>query len=169
MQYLIGSYLLGLTENKDLDYLVITDDTSLKRKYIDGIDYFYQTQEYTNSILQFKEDNLYLKLVNFQYDKDVRNDDFPEYHILDYRSEIITILKKLVNEKIWGFSRRIFILQNGKKFCLKNTYLIAYNLFILENNSPIITEEQKTIIQKIHDRQMPLSYLDELETRINKL
>ena len=36
------------------------------------------------------------------------------------------------------------------------------NIFILKNNSPIITVEQKAVIQKIHDCQMPIDYLDEL-------
>lgn len=32
-----------------------------------------------------------------------------------------------------------------------------------------MTQEQKEIIQKIHDYQMPIEYLDELERMLNEL
>ena len=47
--------------------------------------------------------------------------------------------------------------------CDKKIYHIAYNMFILQNNSPILTNEQKEIVQKIHDKEMPIEYLDEME------
>lgn len=45
---------------------------------------------------------------------------------------------------------------------MKNIYHIAYNLFILLNNSVTLTEEQMNIVQKIHDCEMPIQYLQEL-------
>jgi hypothetical protein len=56
-----------------------------------------------------------------------------------------------------------------RKNCSKLIYHFAYNLFILQNNSVYLTPEQKEIIQKIHDCQMPIEYLDELERMLNEL
>ena len=67
---------------------------------------------------------------------------------------------------MFNFNKRITT-NNGH--CSKIIYHIAYNLFILENNSPIITDTQKAIIQRIHDRLMPVEYIDELEKRINNM
>ena len=57
----------------------------------------------------------------------------------------------------------------NKNCCSKLVYHIAYNLFIVQNNSPIITEEQKAIVQKLHDGEMPISYIDKLRAMIKAL
>ena len=164
-KYLIGSKLLGLTNEKDSDYVVITNEN--KKVFENGEDIFYLTEEQLLKNLNFNVRNSFILAVNYQYDRAIIGSEFPiEYHILDHRTELINFLKKVVKNRDLNFNKRITCKNNC---CSRLIYHIAYNLFILENNSPIITEEQKAIIQDIHDIKMPIEYLDELATRILSL
>lgn len=164
-KYLVGSNLLGLSKTRDVDYLIIGTKPS---------DYIYNEED-----IRFREENELLGcmkfennsfgwIYNYQLDRQI-NSDFAlyySYNLLDYRTQLINKLKKVVNKKLFNFNK---IITQGNNCCCKVIYHIAYNLFILENNSPIITEEQKAIIQDIHDIKMPIEYLDELATRILSL
>lgn len=166
-KFLIGSSVLGLTNIKDTDYLYIYDDNETQVKIDDGQDNRYRTKQYQIDMLEFKNDDG-RKLFNYQCDKTINKEfgEFIPYNILDYRNELTRFLKEIVKKKTFNFNKRI---TQGDKCCCKMIYHIAYNLFILENNSPIITDEQKEIIQKIHDKLMPIEYIDELGRRINHL
>ena len=55
-KYLVGSNLLGLTKNKDIDYLVL-DSTIEKgniRKKVDEIEYIYQSPNYLTQLMHFE-------------------------------------------------------------------------------------------------------------------
>ena len=170
IKYKVGSVALGLNNTKDIDYVVISN----KKQKIsvvnnDGIyeDLWYFRLEDLYRNLQFKSRNIFTLLSNYEYDIEIIGSSFPiKYHILDYKEQLIKLLKEIVNNKSFNFDKRI---TQGNNCCCKIIYHITYNLFILENNSPIITDEQKEIIQKIHDRLMTIDYLDELEHRIYNL
>lgn len=163
-KYLIGSKLLGLS-NKDTDYIVITNEN--KKVSENGEDIFCLTKEQLLKNLNFNVKNSFVLTGNYQYDRAIIGSEFPiEYHILEHKKDLIELLKRIVNKRLCNFNKRI---TQGNKCCCKMIYHIAYNLFILENNSPIITQEQKAIIQDIHDIKMPIEYLDELEKRILNL
>jgi hypothetical protein len=168
-KYLIGSKLLGLDNNKDNDYLIISDEYDYKRKYENGEDVLYRSTENMQKFMMFDVDmktNAGLLLLNYQLDKNIIGQNFPiEYNLLDYRSQLIELLNMIVEYKLLNFSKRI----SSKGHCSKRLYHIAYNIFIIQNNSPIITEEQKAIIQKLHDRQMSITYIDELSEMIANL
>lgn len=161
-KYKIGSRILHLDNCKDIDYIVLSDEfPDYTRKKIDGEDILYLHQDTLSSRLTFKKYDLYNTLFNYQYDRDIIGQEFPiEYHILDYRQELIKYLKDVVKRKLFNFNKQITL---NKLYCSKRIYHIAYNIFILQNNSPIITEEQKAIVQQIHDGLMPIEYLDVLE------
>ena len=144
-KFLVGSSLLGLTNIKDTDYLIVSENESGTNGQ-NGIDYRYRTMTNIKETLKFKN-NDGRKLFNYQLDKAINKEfgKFIPYNILDYRNELTTFLKEVVSKKLFNFNRRITI---NKGHCSKMIYHIAYNLFILENNSPIITDEQKEIIQK---------------------
>ena len=164
-KYIVGSSLLGLSDKRDLDYLVIGTKPS---DYINnGEDIRFREEKELLGCLMF-ENNSFGWIYNYQLDKQINNEfaSYYSYNLLDYRIQLIDRLKEVVSKKIFNFNKRATT-NNGH--CSKIIYHIAYNLFILENNSPIITDEQKVIIQKIHDRLMPIEYLDELECRINEL
>ena len=165
-KFLVGSCLLGLANVKDTDYMVIEDERKFA-EFKDGIDYRYRTLENVKETLAFKG-NDDRKLFNYQLDKTI-NKEFGEilpYNLLDYKSELISYLKDIVKYKRFNFDKRV---TSNNGHCTKIIYHIAYNLFIVENNSPIITAKQKAIIQKIHDRLMPIDYLDTLKEKIDKL
>lgn len=165
-KFLIGSSMLGLTNTKDTDYLYIYEGSE-KVIVNDENDNRYRTKEYQIELLEFKNEDG-RKLFNYQCDQTINSEfgSFIPYNIIDYKKELITFLKEIVKEKKFNFYWRITA--NGGN-CTKMIYHIAYNLFIIENNSPIITNEQKEIIQKIHDLKMPINYIYELERRINEL
>ena len=165
-KFLVGSSLLGLTNIRDTDYLVVSENEN-NTDFNDGVDYRYRTTTNIKETLEFKN-NDGRKLFNYQLDKAINKEfgKFIPYNILDYRNELTRFLKEIVRYKMFNFNKRVTT-NNGH--CSKMIYHIAYNLFILENNSPIITDEQKAIIQKIHDRLMPIEYIDELGRRINNL
>ena len=98
---------------------------------------------------------------SYLFDKEINpNSPFDDYHILDYKQQLYDLLKVTIEKNDFGLSGK-FTSNHGH--CLKQVYHVAYNIFILKNNSPIITDEQKAIVQKIHDCEMPISYLDELK------
>jgi hypothetical protein len=168
-RYLIGSKLIGLS-NRDNDYIVVDTEFEHKRAVENGEDILYQNIEVTNKILNFDEENpkyRRLWLYNYQYDKDIIGQNFPiEYHLLEHKDKLISLLKRTVEKKLYNFNKRVTV---NKSYCTQIIYHIAYNTFIIQNNSPIITNEQKAIIQKIHDIQMPIEYLDELAQIIKSL
>ena len=168
MKYLIGSKLIGLANNKDTDYLVLIEGNT-RRIYKDGQDTLYISKAAILERMHFKLDfrqNARNLLFNYQLDKDIIGQNFPiDYHLLEYKKKLIELLKLIVREELLNFNNRVST-NNGH--CSKIIYHIAYNVFILQNNSSIITAEQREIIQKIHDRQMPIKYLDYLREVIEK-
>lgn len=170
-RYLIGSKLLGLTNNRDIDYLYLDLDGTSEQEVIiqeDGIEKHVRTLDQLQKSLNFEVNNDMWLLYNYQLDREIVGSDFPiEYHILDHKENVKKLLKKIVKNKYCNFNKRITTGPN--KSCSKIIYHVAYNLFILENNSPIITDEQKQIIQQLHDGNMPITYLDELVTKISVL
>lgn len=158
--YRIGSTLLHLNNCNDIDYLVLNDSKTYTRVYENGNDVLYDTIDNICDRLQFKYKSPLL-LYNYQLDYCIIGQEFPiEYHILDYKKELIKYLKEAIRLKMFNFNKRI---RYNKLYCSKIIYHVAYNIFILQNNSPIITEEQKAIVQQIHDGLMPIEYLDVLE------
>lgn len=169
-KYIIGSTLLGLSNNRDNDYLYLVDSEEEYNtvRFENGEDKHIRTTAEIIKCMNFETDvNIWRKLINYQLDKEIIGQNFPiEYHILNHKEEAKNLLKSIVKNKDMNFNKNI---TSGNNCCTKDIYHIAYNLFILQNNSPIITDDQKAIIQQIHDIQMPISYLDELATAINLL
>ena len=166
-KYQVGSKLLGLENNKDNDFVVICEDIVITRRIVEnGEEIFYKTREELINTLNFNSPNNYNTLYNYQYDRDIIGKDFPvDYHILEHKNKLVIYLQKIVDNRLFNFNKLVTC--NGGN-CSPKIYHIAYNAFILKNNSPIITEGQKEIIQKIHDAKMPISYLDDLEKMIKE-
>lgn len=163
-QYLVGSKLIGLKNCRDTDYLIVYEGEMPKVERIQGVECFYTTKEFLGKTLRFEKESIIMKnrsMFNYQLDTEIIGQNFPiEYHILNYRKELIKYLQKVVMFKKYKFDKEKY---NKNNCCDKKIYHIAYNMFILQNNSPILTNEQKEIVQKIHDKEMPVEYLDEME------
>lgn len=174
IKYLIGSKLLELINNHDTDYLLVveSEDSSLyKREYVNGEDVVTRStaniERQMNFELPFSVRTIGWYIINYQLDFDIIKQDFPfVYHILDKRAKYIEMLNWIVDNKALNFNKELNI---NNWHCSKMLYHVAYLTSILENNSVVITDEQKAIVQKIHDRQMPIAYLDVLEEKIRNL
>ena len=176
-QYLVGSELLGLTSNKDKDYFIFDDSMNEDYKMVTDkethIDYFYRKTAFFNKICNFEIDfkqELRIYSVLYQYDIDIIGQDFPlVFHVLNHKQDFLNFLNYVVSADVCGFGA--FTRKRGTQnsYCVKEIYHIAYLTYILKNNSTTLTQQQKTIIQTIHDRQMPLSFLDELKAEILNL
>lgn len=168
-KYLVGSTLLNLDNVKDTDVLIVVDsedDIAISKE-----DRHFITKTQLENRLRLKlpslKEALRYYMVNYQFDRSIIGSDFPiEYHILDYREQYIELLNWTVDHKAIGFDSRG---DYNSGIVLKYMYHVAYTAFIMKNNSTTITPEQKAIIQKIHDRQMPQSYLEELAAMIKDL
>lgn len=174
-QYLVGSKLLGLDNNSDIDYLVLVDDSYGGDFYEydkqNDIEYHRRTASMLLRTLKFElpfdKKTIRYYVVNYQLDENIIGQDFPyKYSILDNRDKYVEMLNWIVDNKALNFAK-IAELNSGN--CSKGIYHLAYIMFILENNSPTLTAEQKNIVQKIHDLNMPQSYLDVLEEKIRNL
>lgn len=173
-KYLVGSYGCGISNNHDYDYLAIVDgdDTVYRHEYTEEhTDVFVRSKPNIDKTMLFRLPftNITVRyyMYNYQLDKEIIGQDFPlEYHILDRRKDYIALLNYIVDNKCLNF-KKIPRYNHGN--CSKLIYHIAYLTFILENNSTTLTAEQKAIVQKIHDKQMPQDYLDVLEEKIRKL
>lgn len=173
MKFQVGSRLLGLNNCHDNDFIVIVEgDVEIyKQQYLNEKEIFIRSKQNLDSTmlfeLPFNLKTIRWYIVNYQLDKNIIGQDFPiEYHVLDRRDDYIRMLNWIVDNKACNFNKCIY-LNNGN--CSKMIYHVAYTAFILHNNSTILTKEQKEIIQKIHDLQMPQSYLDDLKDLIKGL
>ena len=171
-RYLVGSNLLCLHNCCDHDYVVVveTDEEYRKCVFEEENHIYYISKpmldKYMNFEIDYKE-NVHDYLIQYQLDQNIISWDFPyKYNILDHKDKYIELLKYVVENKKHGFRR---LSKKDNECCTKGLYHIAYNMFICLNNSTILTKEQKEIIQQIHDRKMPISYLDEMEKIINSL
>lgn len=178
-QYLVGSKLLNLENETDIDYFVF-DETKdkfiLKTDKETHTDSFYASSLVLNKYFNFEEDYktsphaVRVYSILYQYDIDIIGQEFPiTFHVLAHKTEYIEYLKYLANNNLSIFN---VVCRNRKTnfvSCHKNTYHIAYLTYIFKNNSTTLTTEQKQKIQKIHDRQMPLEFLDELKADIMSL
>lgn len=162
--YKIGSNLLGLDNTKDNDTLYVCDEIIGFRKFESKNDTCYRSIEEVKRTLKFDGILSNNKLFNYQLSKQLQPDFFIDYDLLDYRSELIAFLKNISKKGKFRFST-----DYDDEYCYKWIYHIAYNVFILENNSFDLTEEQKEIIQKIHDGEMPSSYITTLKEKIENL
>lgn len=155
--YLIGSKLLGIKNTKDIDYVEIVEGNDIHyRQFKDGKDILYESEDTVLANLNFTASRKEFSIIAYQYDQTLRkhfgHDDFPiKYNILDHRKELEELLAYIKERKILNYNTRLY----GKNGHVpKQIFHIAYNKFILLNNSPILTEEQQEFIQRIHDKDV---------------
>lgn len=167
MEYIIGSSLLNLKNNRDIDYLELSNKEIEYKWLIENEKQkLVISQQQLFKRLHFIETLNPYQVFNYQYDKKIIGQGFPiEYNLLDYREKLIELIDYVFENNLLNTNK--FVSLNGN--CSKKIYHIAYNIFILENNSVELNQEQKEIIQKIHDIEMPVSYIDELKEKFYKI
>ena len=172
--YLVGSKLLKINNNRDVDYLNLVKSATteeLKLRKENGAEIHTRTEEMERRTLNFELPFTYQAIhwyiVTYQLDKSIIGQDFPIKHsVLEKRDKYIEMLNWIVDNQALNFKKNEWLNRGN---CSKIIYHIEYIVFILENNSTVLTDEQKVIVQKIHDTQMPQDYLDELAERIRNL
>lgn len=170
MLYPIGSAMLKLNNIRDKDYLtfdepgqkirvennIIFDIHSVNKEFFEQAVFFNTTQLEKDS--QHFE---YQQFIAYQLDYSINNGTpYPQYNILEYKKPLYNLMSKYILNGLPPFSSG-FLEKPG--VCDKKLYHIAYNIYILLNNSTILTKEQRENIQKIHDRMMPITFLTELK------
>lgn len=168
--YKCGSSMLGLQNCHDVDWLVMDDKIGDRPSYRDqnGEEFFFRSTATIHRLLNFRIiPPPAWNFCTYQFDADIINQKFPiEFHVLDHKTDVVWFLNQVTKKELCNFSERIAI--NGL-YCSKKIYHIAYLIFIMQNNSVYLNNEQKEIIQKIHDLEMPISYVAKLKEMIKNL
>jgi len=175
--YQVGSTKLNLKNTHDIDYVGIVDseeDFYSKHVKYDNKDIIYRSIGNITKYLNFKErvtsQSCEAYLCNIGFDENIVDKSFPiKWSILDHREDYIKLLNEMVDRKLWWF-HKIFENIDNKDYTLpKDLYRLEYLIYILENNTTELTKEELYILQKLHDKQMPVDFIEEIIARIKKL
>ena len=148
--YLGGSYCQNFIKNKhDVDFICFADKP-VDMCHIRRLLYFYQKYNDLPKEYDFiqvrtkqKEEHAYGSYINKQMIKLVGEDINFEFDVINKdRNEYINILKETINK-----------LNTGKIRNQKRWYQVIRGYYILKNNSYDLNEEEKEIINKIHDQE----------------
>lgn len=162
-KYLVGSALLNLKNINDLDYISLENNNEKENNNLlknnEKIDIFYVDSKRIASLtydIDYFENSKTL-FENFQYDNSIRSnlghEKIPiEFRILENREKVIELLNFTKENMLQNYTP---LISYPGGFMTKSTLNVVYTKFIIENNSIILTEEQKDVIQRIHDRSMP--------------
>ncbi|MCM1042778.1 MAG: hypothetical protein NC350_01015 [Corallococcus sp.] len=176
-KFITGSCLLGLSNAQDADYVILCDGDSkdyFVHKYENGADCFYKTKANLDSYMNFERPfthrNAEHYVTTYQYDCNLVSQGFPyRYSVLEKRAQYVRLLRWIVQNKALNFDEQVLANIDDGTTLTKGLYHVAYLTFILANNSVTLTAEQKDAVQRIHDKQMPVSYLQLLRSQIDAL
>lgn len=167
--YFITGSSLFCTNCKDTDVISIRHSKERLAIREDGRDTFLFTLDEFRNRLYFNEKiNLqYRELYNVGFAMVKQKgeiygdipDDIANYNWFDYKDKII---ERCIDQCVNIALNPRIVNSHGKDLCLKHTYWLFANYFALANNSLEFTDEQKEILQKCHDNELPRTYADEL-------
>lgn len=170
LSYVVGSSLLNLKNCHDVDRIYFADSPVPTLPTQTG-DYFCKNLDFIKLILA-KSDHpeKFAKDFNrpvcghfFQYSRGFHPEpEYPiEWDIMEHKQGWKQILKNHITHEE---AEEYYILENG--ICRKTLYNIAYQYYMLLDDTIWVTGEHLDIVQKIHDRQMPAEYFYELREQI---
>lgn len=162
---LVGSQALKLSSPRDTDYLIFENREGQRKSWFEENNNFHSIDAKDfKKIMNFDKDmRIWNKLYNYVIDRDINPNEL-DYNVFNYKDEIRDSLKWLVTNHSIVFKPYINLNNNGT--WRKTNYHILYNLYLLLNDSKELTEEQKAVIQKIHDKEMPATFGEEVEKMI---
>lgn len=161
----VGSTILGLERCRDTDILVIDDGH--KYSWFDkpsNYNYHPRSYERIKSEMAFESAKYWDQFYAYMLDSEINPNNL-DYNVFDHKDKILSCVKNFNFDRLYMVPDK-YRLNDALE---KKVYHVAYNTFLLINDSKILTPEQKIIIQKIHDREMPLEYGRELEGLIKNL
>ena len=167
-QFLFGSKMLGLTNNRDEDWITFVDK---KGKEITmygerSLPFYRTTLKHFTEGGKYIKDHIYNAVHLYQLSAGfIHGDEYPfnDFDILEHKTVWIQWLKAYMNSE-----KRTTDLTN-KEILPKHFYHILYQYYMIVENAHWISDEAKINVQKIHDLEMPSSYFYELRDLINNL
>jgi hypothetical protein len=166
-KYLFGSKMLGLSNNRDEDWLTFVEDNAktAREKGCQSIPFYKSVISSFirgTHITQDPYNALYLYQLSTEFYKETSY-PFKDFNILDHKEVWKNWLKAYIN------AENIEQKANSQEYLLKNFYHILYQYYMITENIHFISEPAKAEVQKIHDLEMPSSYFYELRNLINSL
>lgn len=151
------------TNCKDTDIWIITregNEYSKIRGY-EGYDIFvWSLQNLKNSMDFSNKENKSLYLISLLKNEILYGENpCPDFNFFEHKNEIVEMLLYAC-EKTYNNP----LLSNAidEAMCLKQSIWVFANYFAFINNCFDFTDEQKEILQKCHDNELPRSYIEEL-------
>ena len=148
--YLGGSYCQDFIKNKgDVDFICFVDKP-VNMCHIRRLLYLYfkkhdcpEKYDFIQLRTKRQEEHAYGSYINKQMIKLIGEDIEFKFDVIDKdRNEYINILKETITK-----------LDTGKIKNLKRWYQVLRGYYILKNNSYDLTEEEKEILNKVHDQE----------------
>lgn len=169
--FLVGSRLLRMDNCGDTDYCYFSKIRLPKEYKVHKIPMVAKLMQNFPKYLKYRNakgstSTMSVSNYYYQYSKCFHpEEDWPiTWDIRDYKEDWIKMLKNHINSE-----EAITQYIKGKTFIDKKFYNIAYQYFMIRDNTVYLEGESKQIVQKIHDRQMPISYFYEMRELINAL
>ena len=163
---IVGSSILGLENVRDRDILVLDSEREYSWFDLDKNNFHPVSYERLKNEMAFMPNRYWDGFYAYMLDSDINPNEL-DYNVFEHKDDMRKMLKE------FNFERRGMVIPEKYapkiEFLDKKYYHLAYNLFLLQNGSKELSQEQKDIIQKIHDREMPLSYKDILVHEIKNL
>ena len=154
---IVGSSILGLENVRDRDILVLDSEREYSWFDLDKNNFHPVSYERLKNEMAFMPNRYWDGFYAYMLDSDINPNEL-DYNVFEHKDDMRKMLKE------FNFERRGMVIPEKYapkiEFLDKKYYHLAYNLFLLQNGSKELSQEQKDIIQKIHDREMPLSYKD---------
>jgi len=151
---IIGSRAVGMNnENSDYEYVQFSDSVDTFKIIRSGQDSIYLwNPQYLNQVLNYKE-NPKFQLTTYLFDKDLNSEAMElGFDIMEHLDDMRDRIKRfcILHEEQLG------------KVQSKLWYHVAYQYFILKNNSKQLSEEQLDLVKSIHDHKPMTEFLKEM-------
>lgn len=166
-KYLFGSKMLGLTNNRDEDWLTFVDEKakSAREKGYQSTPFYKAVIKNFirgNDIKQDPYNALYLYQLSAAFCAET-DYLFSDFNIMEHKEVWKSWLKAYIN------AENVEKKANSQDVLPKNFYHILYQYYMITENTHFISDEAKVNVQKIHDLEMSSSYFYELRDLINSL
>lgn len=152
----------------DKDYLVVVKDFEYAYKKFnkDNVDYFcYSLAEFNKLARMELNDQRDVYAVELLLNDVVYGENpIYKYDWFDYQKRAIEVALK--RGETGPFNPRVRHIKGG---CSKQMVWQLAIYFAIKNQSTLFTAEQRELLQKCHDGELPVSYAEELKTNLEAL
>ena len=166
-KFLFGSKMLGLSNNRDEDWLTFVDErANVAREMGCKSIPFYRTVLNTFITGNNIKVDIYNASYLYQQSAPFFTDEkypFKDFNIFEHKAVWVRWLKAYVNSK--AIEKRATATDTLPKIY----YHLLYQYYMLTEDVHFISDEAKAQVQKIHDLEMPSTYFYELRELINNL